>query len=256
MKLVRNFGNIGYAIKNVGYTKVSRNKNFKFPYKYGKDVHSVIIIENGRMSYEFSSAEDAIILNKGELLYIPKKTPYNATYLDDNTTISIFLFDIPEDKTPPHLKKPIFRKVSRQSEQFYAIPKVDIQSPTFIYARIYDLLYILEKPDTSSANKYSKIIPAIIDIKKHYFENHMVSYYADMCNMSESNFRRLFKEYTSLSPIEYRNLIRVHQVKNMVDSEEFSISEAAYIAGFNNMSFFYEVYNRVFKPVSKSPTKP
>lgn len=247
MKLVQNFGNLGYTIGNIGYTKVNRNKDFKFPYKYGKDVHSVVIIESGAMSYKFSGMDDTVLLNKGELLYIPKSLPYYATYLENNTTTSIFLFDIPEDKTPPHLKKPILRKMPKQSEQFYAISRVDIQSLTFIYARIYDLLYILEKPDTSSANKYSKILPAIVDIKKHFFENHKVSYYADMCNMSESNFRKLFREYTATSPIEYRNLIRIHQVKNMIDSEEFSISEAAYIAGFNNMSFFYEVYNRTFK---------
>ncbi len=247
MKLVQNFDELGYDIGNIGYTKVVRNKNFEYPCKYGKDVHSVVIIENGAMSYEFSGAGNVIFLNKGELLYIPKNLPYNATYLEDNTTISIFLFDTPEDKIPPHLKKPVLRKVPKQSEQFYAISRFDIQSPTFIYARIYDLLYILEKPDKSSANKYSKILPAIVDIKKYYFENHKISYYADMCNMSESNFRKLFREYTGTSPIEYRNLIRIHQVKNMVDSEEFSISEAAYLAGFNNMSFFYEVYNRVFK---------
>ncbi|MBR1969211.1 MAG: helix-turn-helix transcriptional regulator [Clostridia bacterium] len=247
MKLVQNFGNLGYAIGNIGYTKVVRNKDFEFPYKYGKDVHCVVIVENGSMMYNFFDSEEKVVVNKGQLLYIPQKTPYNATYLEDNTTISIFLFDIPEDKTPDHLKKPVLRKVPKQSQQLYAISGVDIQNPTFIYARIYDLLYILEKPDTSSANKYSKILPAIVDIKKHYFENHKVSYYADMCNMSESNFRKLFREYTGTSPVEYRNLIRIYQVKNMVDSEEFSISEAAYVAGFNNMSFFYEVYNRVFK---------
>lgn len=247
MKLVQNFGNIGYDIRNIGYTKVIRNKDFEFLYKYGKDVHSVVIVEDGSMMYNFFDSGEKVLVNKGQLLYIPKKVPYNATYLEDNTTINIFLFDVSDDKIPMHLKKPILRKVPKQSQQLYAISRIDIQSPTFIYARIFDLLYILEKPDTSSVNKYSKILPAIVDIKKHYFENHKVSYYADMCNMSESNFRKLFREYTGTSPIEYRNLIRIYQVKNMVDSEEFSVSEAAYIAGFNNMSFFYDVYNRTFK---------
>lgn len=247
MKLVQNFGNIGYDIRNIGYTKVIRNKDFEFLYKYGKDVHSVVIVEDGSMMYNFFDSGEKVVVNKGQLLYIPKKVPYNATYLEDNTTINIFLFDVSDDKIPMHLKSPILRKVPKQSQQLYAISRIDIQSPTFIYARIFDLLYILEKPDTSSVNKYSKILPAIVDIKKHYFENHKVSYYADMCNMSESNFRKLFREYTGTSPIEYRNLIRIYQVKNMVDSEEFSVSEAAYIAGFNNMSFFYDVYNRTFK---------
>ena len=65
--------------------------------------------------------------------------------------------------------------------------------------------------------------------------------------MSESNFRKLFKEYTGKSPIEYRNLIRISEVKKMIDSGEFTVSEAAYLVGFNNMSFFYEVYNKALK---------
>ena len=34
---------------------------------------------------------------------------------------------------------------------------------------------------------------AINDIQKNYFENNKVSYYSTLCNMSESNFRKLSK---------------------------------------------------------------
>ena len=45
---------------------------------------------------------------------------------------------------------------------------------------------------------------------------------------------------------EYRNLIRISEAKRMIDSGEFTVIESAYLTGFNNMSFFYEVYNRYF----------
>ena len=32
--------------------------------------------------------------------------------------------------------------------------------------------------------------------------------------------------------------------KKMIDSGEFTVIESAYLTGFNNMSFFYEVYNK------------
>ena len=68
-----------------------------------------------------------------------------------------------------------------------------------------------------------------------------------MCGISESNFRKSFKEYKGVSPIEYRNIIRCREVKKMLDSGEFTVSEAAYLTGFNNMSFFYKVYNNCIK---------
>ena len=58
--------------------------------------------------------------------------------------------------------------------------------------------------------------------------------------MSESNFRKLFKEYTGKSPIEYRNLIRLSEAHKMITEHKYSVQEAAYLTGFNNMSFFYE----------------
>ena len=72
-----------------------------------------------------------------------------------------------------------------------------------------------------------------------------MSYYAALCNISEPSFRRLFKEYTGQTPIEYRNSIRIANLQRLLSSGEFKINEAAYLVGFNNMSFFYEVYNNL-----------
>jgi AraC-like DNA-binding protein len=58
--------------------------------------------------------------------------------------------------------------------------------------------------------------------------------------MSESNLRLLFKEFTGSSLIEYRNRIRITEARKLIDSGEFSVAEAAYLVGFNNMSFFYD----------------
>lgn len=93
--------------------------------------------------------------------------------------------------------------------------------------------------------KYRKILPAVEELRTKFYENQKISYYASLCNMSESNFRKLFKEYTSLSPLDFRNHIRMDEVKKMTASGEYSVSEAAFKAGFNNMSFFYELYRKV-----------
>ena len=37
------------------------------------------------------------------------------------------------------------------------------------------------------------------------------------------------------------------KLKNLLDSGEFTVNEAAYTVGFNNMSFFYEVYRKFNK---------
>ena len=51
-------------------------------------------------------------------------------------------------------------------------------------------------------------------------------------------------EYTGKSPIEYRNTVRIAAAKRLIKTGELTVSEAAYLVGFNNMSFFYEAYNK------------
>ena len=74
-----------------------------------------------------------------------------------------------------------------------------------------------------------------------------MSHYAEMCNMSEANFRKLVKEYTGYSPIDYRNHIRITEVNRMLENGGVTVADAAYLAGFNNMSFFYTLYRKASK---------
>ena len=83
-------------------------------------------------------------------------------------------------------------------------------------------------------------------MSENWHENRTVSYYAELCNMSEMNFRRLFREYTGMSPIEYRNDIRLTNARNKLQSGEYNVSEAAEICGFSNLSFFIRLYKKKY----------
>ena len=64
----------------------------------------------------------------------------------------------------------------------------------------------------------------VAESKKNYFENKKISYYSNLSNMSESNFRKLFKEYTGKSFIEYRNILRINEAKKLIESNEAPIA--------------------------------
>lgn len=242
MKDIRFDGEIDYKINSLGFVKVMRNAGFVFPYRTGKDRHSLIVIQNGSVEYRFLNTNETLTITKGKLLFIPKNYPYTAKYLEDNTIIRILIFDMDSDAA--FLTAPILKRLTDCSDSFY---NECAQSTTYLAARIYDFLSILEKETKAVPKKYQKILPAIEEMHANYFENKKLAFYAELCGMSESNFRKLFSEYTGKSPIEHRNLLRISEVKKMIDSGEFTVSEAAYLAGFNNMSFFYSVYNKVLK---------
>lgn len=247
MNDIRLEGILSYTINNIGFVKVLRNTNHKVPFKDGKKKHTLILIKHGEMNYYFINTGKSVTLAKGEALFIPRNYPYVATYTQDNTVAKIFNFDIISEDMPKLFRAPLHKKSPKFSGICESVSGNKVNNITFLASKIYELLYVLEKESDQTPNKFRKIIPALNELQQNYFENKKVSYYSDMCYMSESNFRTLFKEYTGSSPIEYRNLIRISKVKEMIESGEYKVAEAAYLVGFNNMSFFYDVFNKYLK---------
>lgn len=251
MEDIRFDWSLEFNINKLGYVNLLRNKNFTYEWKNGKEFYSLIYVENGELEYYLYNTKEKLRIEKGTLLFIPKHFPYKTKYLKNSTKIQIIIFDFSGNSIPFQTQKPFSKHLPEVSETFSFLKNHNANNILLLHSKLYELFYYIQNEDLGVTKKYKKILPSISEIEKNYFENCKISYYADMCDMSESNFRKLFKEYKKVSPIEYRNIIRCREVKKMLDSGEFTVSEAAYLAGFNNMSFFYEVYNKYNKHFKK-----
>ena len=244
MEDIRYDGELTYSINNIGFVNVQRNQDFSFPYKNGKDRYSLIMVEAGSLRYQFIDTKEEIVVDERTVIYIPKEFPYMATYLHNGTKIKILAFDMISDQRLLHFQKPITQKNTELFSIYKSIVYPKNNNTVFLASKIYEILDLMETEQIQIPNKYKKIVPAIEEINRRYFENNKLTYYADMCYMSESNFRKLFKEYTGRTLIEYRNRIRIAEVRKLIASEEYSVQEAAYQVGFRNMSFFYETLRK------------
>ena len=243
---MRNFrysDSLGYHIDNIGYASVERNEGYTVPYKEGKKRPSVIMLEEGAMRYAFDDV--TFILEKGDSLFVPARLPYVATYLEDGTQMNMLMFNALPDKgeLPLLFFSPVKKRLPHAAAFFAGLAQHATDTP-FLLGKIYELLSLFLHETADVPQKYKKIQPAIEAIGRLYFENKPVSYYAELCNMSESNFRKLFRAYTGRSPIEYRNLIRISEAQKLIEEGECTTTEAACVTGFNNLSFFYELYRK------------
>lgn len=111
------------------------------------------------------------------------------------------------------------------------------------FFNIVSLLKRKTEKETNQNNQYNdKISFAIQTMNKEYNKNHTLEEYAKMCNMSRFHFLRIFKSITGISPIEYRNKIRLDHAKELLSDGELSITEIGTKVGYPCNAYFCDAF--------------
>lgn len=118
--------------------------------------------------------------------------------------------------------------------------------PFYVQSCFYQLLWQIDEHCTKLPSRYKKLLPALNTLSAQPEERNPIHHYAALCKMSEPNFRRLFREYTGQSPVEYRNGLRLSAARAKLQSGEYTVSEAAEASGFSNLSFFIRLYKKKY----------
>ena len=67
-----------------------------------------------------------------------------------------------------------------------------------------------------------------------------------MCLMSETAFRKMFREITGLPPAKYKMLKKIQKAQSILtNSPEVSVSEVSYMLGFCDIAYFYKVFSDI-----------
>lgn len=126
----------------------------------------------------------------------------------------------------------------------------------FCASKVFSLLSILErktKKESSPQGRYFDKISFIIQkMNMEYQIDYNLEDYARMCNMSKFHFLRVFKDITGVSPLEYRNSIRLNHVKEQLRDTNIPISEIAKNAGYTSSSYFSDTFK---KKIGISPSQ-
>ncbi len=67
---------------------------------------------------------------------------------------------------------------------------------------------------------------------------------ADKCGVSKSHLCRLFKKATGQTVSQYLNKIRIETACQLLSDTDKPIEEIAFLAGFNNPSYFFRVFKK------------
>ena len=201
------------------------------------------------------NTEHSLTAKAGDIVFLPSDIEYVSRWdnRQDGKYISInFMSNIPYISFPETICIATSDKYGMYLEMFenvYSIwTKGAIGYKFETLASIYKIIYqlFLDSTYKKLKRKENVIYKGIIYLENHYIEDVTVGELAEMCNISESSFRRYFKRYKNMSPITYRNYLRMKKAKEIIQSGEYTLYEVAIEVGIPDICYFQRLFKNTF----------
>jgi AraC-like DNA-binding protein len=81
-------------------------------------------------------------------------------------------------------------------------------------------------------------------IDRHYNENISLTKLANLANMSNQHFCRIFKGTTGKRPVDYINYLRINKAVTFLSETNLNISEVAMAVGFDDSNYFSRLFKK------------
>ena len=213
----------------------------------------LMVVSDTTVRYTDNSG-DTFTADNGDIVYCPFGSKYkfeiispaNINYFGKVKTLCINFNMIRPDKKIITLSRKPIKVVNFKSAQlekdFFDVSKYALKPMVRRY-KLYKIMKSIIDIYSNNSENVSLLQEAVKYIEEHYTDNYKISSLAEKFNLSESHFRKLFREFTGLSPIEYRNGLRIEHAKELLSQNTASVSEVAIAVGIEDQFYF----SRIFK---------
>lgn len=182
----------------------------------------------------------------GDIVYVPTGSEYAVQISDsqgeNSYTIGInfLLFDESDEQITMSDNIKVFHLPACKSISMFFQ-----QALTFDAVQPFAMKKVLLLEIICALASYTvpKNIPKIITdslryLSEHIEENPPVKKLAEQCNVSDVYFRKQFKRYMGMTPVEYRNLLRLDKARSFLEYGEISVQEISDMLGYSTVSHF------------------
>lgn len=95
-------------------------------------------------------------------------------------------------------------------------------------------------------NQFSNIRLVLDYINDHFTEKITMNELCQIARLSPSRFSTVFKNYTGRSVVDHINLMRCQYARTLFLTGNYSVTECAERAGYNNMPYFARKFRQIF----------
>lgn len=226
--------------------KVSKHRSYN-----NRSYDSISIRLNGMGNFETKNKTFSV--KRGDILYLPKNCEYTQ-HTSGETIISIhfinYTFNTQNEIEVMTLESAEYTEEIIQN--MYNIWKE--KKPGHRYkciSLLYELLYYIYKGNYDqkiiniSNNTSLKIATDYIH-SNFRSKNFEVGELADMCSVSETYFRKLFKKIYAVSPKQYILNLKLEYASQLLQSKLYNVNEVSEKSGFADVKYFSRLFKTKF----------
>lgn len=206
----------------------------------GRPYYALSFRVQGRVT--FTCEEGCISADSGHVVLVPKNKPYTLQHETEKLYVVYFLTDTPLSSRIQILKSPSPSIMEKRFASLYALwSSVKPADRYRAYAEFYHIVSeIMITLETAPSNLQNERFGMVINYIHEHFRNTdlSVTQLADIFGTSESYFRRVFTEKFDRSPLQYVTDLRLKYARELLQTGDYSVSQAAYMSGFRDAKYF------------------
>ncbi len=203
----------------------------------------------------FSHGGREVTVQEGGLIYLPSGAKHRYTAQNDKILHirvdfrmtdargeQILFSDTPTvifDSAPLHVRE-ILEKLVENSEHIEAGHR--LRSCALLTSLLSEIADETRRLGVDPAEK--KILPGIKYIESNFDGELDLKYAAELCGLSESRFRAIFRQVKGMSGIEYRERMRTDKACMLLRSGFYRIGEIADMLGYGSVYYFSRCFKK------------
>ena len=215
-------------------------------------VERFVYIIHGNVCFSFS--EETLTAGSRDMIYLPRDTAYRSYWLEN---AGFMVVDLSlRDSTGQDIRfgdHPcvLFHDTHRVYDGILKdlAEKADAKGP-FDWLERLSLCFRLLCDVARDTNKEeldedrSLIKEGVDYLERNLTGDCSVDSLAEMCNLSASSFRRIFLKTKGMSPVEYRNRLRIRKATELLKSGNCTVGETAEQVGIPDIQYFGKLFKR------------
>ena len=230
-------------------------------YRTGRLIDGVTFCVSGKAYFDYG--DDGFELNAGEMVFLPASSSYVVRCSSEEPFVHYTAnFTLDREKSADQgatafsgILSGTLRHTTSPENVLVYLPKFEallsvwqnkkngyrVMSKALVYELLY--LYFTDAGRTHrNRDEYERLLPAKKLLDTEYMNSQSTAELAELCDMSVTNFRRMFTKLFAMPPVEYRMNKRILRAKDLLLSGQYSVSEAAREVGFSDPNYFTRVF--------------